>query len=274
MGRFEGVLLVSDFDDTLYGTDLTVSEQDYTAISSFIREGGYFTVATGRAYKTFAPYAGLAPINAPVILSNGSSLYDFQRDQVIYETFLPDRVRLDLDQMAQAIPEIGFEAYSGECVYLHHPNQVTWSHLRRTKAEDGVEERPISEMPLPWCKVILEQQRPVLEQARQYIIERWPEEYELIFSNAVLLEMTQKGSNKGGMVLRLADYLGLSKDRIYCVGDNENDLPMLEISAIPFAPANCAPIVKMWGPRVVRSCDEGCIAEIIGILGKLYPQNK
>ena len=94
--------------------------------------------------------------------------------------------------------------------------------------------------------------------------------YEVIFSNAYLLELTRKGSNKGGMVAYLARYLGIDPKKIYCVGDNQNDIPMLAISAIPFAPSNCAPEVRAWGPRIVGSCDESCIAQIVGILDEVY----
>ena len=270
MGKFDGVLLASDFDDTLYASDATVSLANRIAIEYFIREGGFFTVATGRAHKTFAPHAHLVPINAPVVLSNGSCLYDFQAGRVVYETFLPNRVRQDMIQVAEAFPELGFEAYHAEEVYLHNPNEITWNHLRKTKATDGVMERPIDQIPLPWSKALLEHDRPLLEQVRAYMKQRWDEYYELIFSNAVLLELTEKGSNKGGMVLRLAQLLGVGREHIYCVGDNENDIPMLAVSALPFAPANCAPIVRQWGPRMVSSCDESCIAEIIGILDTMY----
>lgn len=270
MGKFDGVLLASDFDDTLYGTDYTVSPDNCRAIEYFMGEGGYFTVATGRAHRTFAPHAHLVPMNAPAVLSNGSCLYDFQADRVICETFLPDRVRADLMEVAAAIPALGFEAYHGDEVYLHNPNEVTWNHLRKTRALEGAEERPIGEMELPWSKALLEQDRSVLEQVRAYMKARWDEHYELIFSNAVLLELTEKGSNKGGMVLRLADYLGVDHSHIYCVGDNENDLPMLAVSAVPFAPSNCARVVKQWGPRLVGSCDESCIAEIVRILDGIY----
>lgn len=268
MGKFDGVLLASDFDDTLYASTMEVSAENRRAIGYFTGEGGWFTVATGRAHPTFAPHAADAPINCPVVLSNGSGLYDFQQNRMIYETFLPDRARDDLAEVAGAIPELGFEAYHGDDIYLHNPNQVTWSHLSRAGCR-GVE-RPIGEMPLPWSKVILQQRRDVLERVRAYMLERWAEHYEVIFSNAVLLELTRKGSSKGGMVLRLAQYLGVDRAHIYCVGDNENDIPMLAISAIPFAPSNCARIVKDWGPRLVRSCDESCIAEIIEILDKRY----
>ena len=49
MGKFDGVLLVSDYDDTLYNHKLEVSEENRAAIESFIAQGGTFTVATGRA---------------------------------------------------------------------------------------------------------------------------------------------------------------------------------------------------------------------------------
>ena len=55
MGKFEGLLLASDFDDTLYGLDLRVPERNLEALEYFIREGGRFSVSTGRAHRTFAP---------------------------------------------------------------------------------------------------------------------------------------------------------------------------------------------------------------------------
>ena len=45
---------------------------------------------------------------------------------------------------------------------------------------------------------------------------------------------------------------------------------MLAISAIPFAPANCAREVKAWGPRLVRSCEEDGVAEVVEILDGIY----
>ena len=101
LGKFNGVLLVSDFDDTLYGEDMRITRENVEALTYFTREGGTFTVATGRARPNFAPHASHIPINAPVILSNGSALYDFRTGEMIYETFLPDRVREDLQQMAR-----------------------------------------------------------------------------------------------------------------------------------------------------------------------------
>lgn len=269
-GKFTGVLLISDFDDTLYGSDLHVSEENRAAIRSFIERGGLFTVATGRARKTFSPQVEKEkiPLNAPVILSNGATVFDYQTGKLVRRTYLPDRVVEDMLDVCARFPELGFEAYYQNEIYVHNPNIVTHKHMERVGMDYTV--LPIHELPMPLTKIILEQDAPLLLEVQRYMQERVGESYEIIFSNQYLLELTAKGSHKGGSALWLAGYLGVSLEHLYCVGDNQNDLPMLEISRIPFAPQGCSRLVEEWGPRIVRSCDEGCVASVIEILDGLY----
>ena len=50
MGRFRGVLLATDYDDTLYSTNATISPENRQAIEYFVAEGGKFCISTGRSY--------------------------------------------------------------------------------------------------------------------------------------------------------------------------------------------------------------------------------
>ena len=268
MGKFDGVLLVSDFDDTLYGLDLRVCPRNIEALNYFIAQGGRFTVATGRAHTTFAPYVHLAPINAPVILSNGSAIYDFQQDRFLVQTYLDPRAPQDMAALAADIPEIGFEAYHGEEIFVYQANFVTQSHMNRVGGT--YTSCAIAEMPTPWVKVILEQDWPVLQRVQAWLLSHYGDRYEAIFSNRYLLEVTAKGSTKGGMVARVAEHLRIAPEHIYCIGDNQNDIPMLALSAIPFAPANCASEVKEWGARILCHCDDGAVAQAIEILEQRY----
>ena len=268
MGKFEGVLLASDFDDTLVGGSCELSPGNRAALAYFIREGGRFTVATGRARRTFAPYAHTVPLNAPVILSNGALLYDFAAGRTVVDLPLPETAAADLGQLCAVMPQIGVETYHGDDVYIYRPNAHTQRHVERVKTTWT--EMGLAEMPSPWSKAVIQADHDVLLRAQALMLERWPQRYEVIFSNAVLLECTAKTATKGGMVLKLAELLGIRREHIYCVGDNQNDIPMLAVSAIPFAPANCAQAVKDWGATVLGSCDEDCIAQIIGILDLRY----
>ncbi len=269
MGKFDGVLLASDFDDTLYDSTWHIPERNLRALDYFIAQGGRFTVATGRAHTTFAPYFHLAPINAPVILSNGSALYDFQAGKMVLQTFLGPTAREDFQALCTAFPTLGFEAYHGEDIYVYRPNWVTDMHMRKV-GTSYTQCSSIWDMPVPWTKAILQQDHELMVQVRPWLLERFGDRYEAIFSNWYYLEVTEKGSTKGGMVARLAGLLGIAPQNIYCVGDNQNDIPMLELSAIPFAPANSAREVYDWGARILCDCDQGVIGDIVDILDEIY----
>ena len=268
MGKFDGVLLVSDFDDTLYGANRQIPPRNLEALHYFVGQGGRFTVATGRAHRTFAPYVHLSPINAPVVLSNGSALYDFERNVMLEQTFLPESAARDFAALFEAFPSLGMESYHGEDIYVWNPNPITDAHMKKVGTDYAI--CPVEEMPLPWTKAILQQEHPLLRQVQERMLTDWGDRYEAIFSNRYYLEITAKGSTKGGMTALLARRLGIDPTHIYCVGDNQNDIPMLELSVIPFAPSNCAQEVKDWGAQILCSCDEGVMGDIVDILDKRY----
>ncbi len=270
MGKFDGVLLASDFDETLCdGMTNTVPERSLAALRRFMAEGGRFLVATGRAHRTFAPWADKVPMNAPAVLSNGSAIYDFETEQMLWQSFLRPQAADDVEALCRAFPDLGFEAYHGEDIYVHNPNSVTEAHMRKVGA--AYTRAPIREMPQPWTKIIFQQSHGYLERVQAHVLQTLGGHYECIFSSRCLLEFTDKGSTKGQAVLQVAGRLGIAEEHIYCTGDNPNDIPMLKCAAIPFVPGNAAPMVKeVSGARLVCTCAEGAMADIIDILDGIY----
>ena len=74
MGKFTGLLLASDYDNTLTYTEEAlrlcrpmppVSDANQAAIRYFMAEGGIFSVATGRAKPAFEAVADGVPMNGP-----------------------------------------------------------------------------------------------------------------------------------------------------------------------------------------------------------------
>ena len=276
MGKFDGVLLASDYDDTLYDKQGRISRENREAVDYFLREGGVFTVATGRSLRNFTIQMELErlPVNAPVVLANGAAIHDFAAGKTLWQRTLPDTVPGRLAQVCAAYPQVGFEAYhqdpdQGETVYTFRANAATENHLRRCRLT-GIP-RAIEDMPTPWVKVILQHTEPAcLMEVEDYLLRHWAGEHEITISNPYLLEVTAKGANKGLGVQRVARRLGILPDHIYCVGNGINDIPMLAVSAIPFAPADCYDEVKDWGAVLLPSCNESCVAELIRRLDARY----
>ncbi len=284
MGKFDGVLLATDFDDTLFRSNITgaggVSEaekrnepvifgRNQTALEYYLAQGGLFTVATGRACQTFSPYVDRVPMNAPAVLANGAVIFDFQSGQELSHAYLPAHIVPHAQALAADMPELGFETHLGELIYTYRPNEITRRHIHKLGApfvECGFEE-----MPLPWTKLLVQHEsHDYLAQAAAWFEDRHPGQYEAIFSNYHLLEVTDHGATKGGAVLEVARRMGVEREHLYCVGDNQNDIPMLTVAREGFAPQSCAPEVKACGATLVGPCEEGAIADVIEILDKRY----
>ena len=280
MGKFNGVLLASDFDNTLIHTEdclrsglpmPPLSPENRAALEYFMAEGGRFSIATGRALAAFAPIAPLVPFNAPCVVCNGAAIYDWQKQVYLEFSLLEESVLPRAQAVLDAFPTVAVEAYHIEnVIHAVHPNAITRNHEHLTRVAT-VECASMAEVPLPLGKLLFEEQRPVLEQAADFLRRQgWADDYELIFSGSTLLELTGKGANKGGMVLRLAERLGIGREHVYCVGDESNDISMLIAARQGFAPANCVPAVRDCGATIVSDAREGALRDVVELLDKRY----
>lgn len=268
MGKFDGVLIVTDFDGTVYGSVTGMPARNVAAAQSFIQQGGTYTIATGRTYATFAPHHTIIPVNAPVILSNGASVYDFETKTMTTETNLPPTAKEDMIALCTQFPTLGFEAYHASQIFAYRPNQITRQHMEIVGAH--YTECNIDDIPSPWLKVLAQEEHEVLEEVRIHLQKIRPNTYETIFSNPKYLEITQKGVNKGEAVKALAKSKGISMENVYCIGDNENDLPMLACSALLAAPSSSAKVVLDINPQLLCTCEEGALGDLVEILEKKY----
>ena len=280
MGRFDGVLLASDFDNTLIYTEEALirgepvpplPERNRQALEHFMAEGGRFAVSTGRALAAFVKYADQVPMNAPGVVCNGAAIYDFAKGEYLVTALLDERARERGQQVLEAFPQAAVEAYHiDNVIHAVHPNEITRHHEHLTKV--GVTEAPsLLDVPLPLGKLLFEADHETLLKIRDFLTDRgWGGDYELIFSGQSLLEMTAKGANKGGMVRRLAELLGIPREHVYCVGDEANDLPMLQWAAEGFAPANCIPAVRDSGATLVSHALDGALSDVVELLERKY----
>ena len=280
MGKFDGVLLASDFDNTLIYTEGALragtpmpplSEKNRTALEYFMAEGGRFAIATGRALPAFIRFAAEVPMNAPGVVCNGASLYDFQAEAYLENALLDERIHVWGQALLDRFPQVAVEAYHiNNTIYAVRPNAITRQHEHLTKVA-VTEADSLTEVPQPLGKLLFEAEHDDLLALEAEMREQgYAEDYELVFSTPVLLELTAKGANKGGMVRRLAKRLGISMEHVYCVGDEANDIPMLTVAAQGFAPANCKDVVRQCGATVVSDAEHDALADVIAILDAKY----
>ena len=185
--------------------------------------------------------------------------------------FLDADIYDHVDALLARFPGLCFEIYHDDRrIHVLHPNDYTRNHEHLTRAKTE-EVKDFREVDLPIIKLLFEEEKPLLEQVRDFIVsQEWGKRYELIFSSDHLLELTRRGATKGGMILKLAKLLGVARKGHLLhrrPQQRHSDARGLEIG---FAPENAIPEVKEWGAHIVCHCKDGALADVVEILNHRY----
>lgn len=267
MGIFDGVLLASDFDGTLACDGAVVAQRDANAIKYFIAQGGRFTVSTGRTYQGFHLYSP-EYINAPVLLCNGTMLYDYKAEKVCFCNPIDEYGIEPVRELLRNFPECAIEIYPFNKTFAINPNETVDRHITGQDISYSVISDP-AESVFPWIKAMIEAGKN--SQAVQgFLEEKKFSGIKYIPTRGNYVELIACGNDKGTGLMRLAETLGISPEHVYAAGDGYNDHEMLKAAHAGFVPVSGDTQLKAAAQYTVRSNNDGCIENVIEILSGIY----
>ena len=273
MGIYSDILLTVDFDRTLTGPDSSVPERNLEAIRYFMENGGAFTVNTGRSIPMAANnIIGKIPVNAPLLLYNGSADYDTETGKLT--RFIP--IPLDPAQVLTDIqcrfPTLNVEVQSAIGHHLLHKD-AGWEGYCQNNRCDWSYITPDT-MPQPFVKFALNgefrqntvasmyettpEEAALFDQAEEYIREQYGQAVDTFRACARILDIHAKGTGKLNAARALQKKLG--KKYLVCVGDAANDLSMLRGADAAYCPGD-AEIAHLF--ENVCPCGDGAVADVI-----------
>ena len=272
MGIYSDVLLTVDFDRTLTAPDSTIPARNIEAIEYFMDNGGVFTVNTGRSVPMYSSKIDLVPVNAPLLLYNGSAAYDKEKREFTFATPIDLPMIETLRKTMELFPDCAVELQGQAAHYLFEENKGWASYNIHNDCPFIFCD--VTEAPGPFLKFTLYGQfRDVTvadlyngtpaEFARFDEIER---ELAAVFGDKCvafraanrIIDVHAKGVSKAGSARRLQAELG--RKILVCVGDGENDVTMMEDADYAFCPGDA--IIRDRFENVC-SCAEGAVADVI-----------
>jgi hypothetical protein len=91
---------------------------------------------------------------------------------------------------------------------------------------------------------------------------------EYVARDLTIVDVLNHGCSKGHAVARWARHRGLSRDQVMAIGDNYNDVEMLEFAGVPVIMGNACPELKRAGWAVTSDNDrDGVAAAIEQVIG-------
>ena len=244
MARYDGILLCSDLDGTLRNSKGEISEENIEAIKYFCDNGGLFTLCTGRSpsYAKELCQKGLT-INTALIALNGAMIYDLVTDEILYENPIDKTDFFDIDKFIE-----DNRRYISGAIFHSLDTKDSYAEIGEEKL----------------YKIVFVSETAEDSKNLRTLIERQSKgRYFLTNSWDVGLELLAKNSTKGECLLRIREHISGRINKTVCVGDYENDIPMLKAADLSYAVGNALPEVRNVADRITVTNNENAIARII-----------
>ena len=271
MGKFDGIVILTDLDGTFLSSTSGVVERNIRAIEYFKSEGGRFSLATGRMHynlESLIPHVD-SLTKAPAILCNGTYLYDFASGTIVAEQFMDADLALAAAlYVHENFTDIRLRVSRHEG-YLLFEEDAYSLHELLGYGIDTYEVMPAAEWNgSRWYKMVLSGTAERVNALEAALKQQFPGVFEYNRSRATSLELQMKGTNKASLLNELRHVLQHDgcPCRIYVCGDYENDRAILEAADVAVCPDNALPEIKAICRLCLCSNDDGVVADLVEAL--------
>lgn len=270
MALFSDILLTVDYDRTLTDTNGQVPQRNLEAIRYFMDNGGAFTVNTGRSLPQSADILRNVPMNAPFLCYNGGLAIDGEKIIFQYPIDLP--LEETLQGVCKAFPDLNVDLH-GVSAHVGFQPVGCWNTYYAARkcnyflSGEGKDYGPFLKFNVygelrddTFYQVFSGTPEEIsqIDEAEKWIKQTYGHKIVVFRAGARVLNIHAAGVSKIRAARDLQNRLG--RKILVCVGDAENDLPMLEGADYAFSPSDSA-MAKRF-PNVCP-CDEGAIADVI-----------
>ena len=265
-------LIGIDVDGTLLDSGGRFPQANRDAIHAAVEAGVHVALVTGRSYPFARPVADGLPANLTLIVSNGAverGMDGSTRARRLLDKNVA-RTVLDANAGHRAATALVFDRdVHGQIVF----ETMDWSHpgrkgywarnksliARRVPLEDALTEDPIQVMFNGSFLAMRALADEIRAQAHAVTVSLT----EYVDRDFSLVDITSPAATKGHALESCARALGLAREQVMAIGDNFNDLEMLEYAGTPVVMGNAVEPLKTRGFHETGRHDEAGVAQAI-----------
>ncbi|SFP91942.1 hypothetical protein SAMN02910358_00081 [Lachnospiraceae bacterium XBB1006] len=256
-----------DLDGTLLTDEKTVCQRNQLAIEKAMYQGHHVITTTGRPLESAiigAKNAGLQRPGCYILSYNGGLIYECASQRTLYEETLSMKC---VENMFKKAREVGIhiQAYCQGKVWCEQDSE----EVRHYHANGKMPYEVHRDVP----KELTENTRKLIaisfdhEKLKEFQMETrtvWEKDADTLFSTPFYLEILPKGVSKGNGIRRMAKILSFDMEQTIAIGDEENDISMIEAAHLGVAMSNAIAKAKEAANYVTKADNNaGGVAEVI-----------
>ena len=267
-------LIAIDIDGTLLNSSFQVSAADLRALQSAHQRGVEIALVTGRRHQFALPVASSLGVSVTLISSNGA-IINSSDGAVVHRNFLTLETARDVVRQMAGFRENTVLTFDRERkgalvvettefldVALSRWMQKNSEYLEVIQPlEDSLTEPPVQ---LTFCGSVgrmREAQELLLDPALAPRITVLRTQYDV--RDLCIVDVLNRGCTKGDGLRRWAEYRGIDRRQVMAIGDNYNDIEMLEFAGVPVVMGNACDELKQNGWMVTLENNHSGVAHAL-----------
>ena len=265
-------LITIDVDGTLVTPLKRLTKENISAIERAKNAGIHIALVSGRPFHSMIDLnkrLGLDKKGHFTICQNGSYVFDNFSQKPMFGTFQSPS---DLVKVAKLLENyrLDISAMDGENFYSNKKRANIY-----TKIDAKIHKMPIKLVDYENLPEDMEFGRFMVLGSKGEIkrfIENMPEEiknnYYPVQTAPFLVEIMNKNTNKGYAISQMADKLGYKMEEVMAIGNEKNDIPMLEAAGFAVAMGNAVDELKKHADYITKSNLKSGVGHAIDMLLK------
>lgn len=267
-------LFAMDLDGTSLDSNSILQEKTINALKKLDENGIKFVFTSGRATPSVRYLMESTGIDNPLVTNNGALAF-INKENLIYQNPLKYEEVEELINFSQE-NKLFFQFYDLDTYYSNRMCPERFNHLEKDstygmnyQVNFSFSTKPLKELKLRKnsafkFQIFLDKND---SNKLSTILEKVSEmELYATTSSYGMIEIMQKNVNKFNGLSEISYLLGISKEEMAAIGDQDNDIPMLENVGISFAMGNAIDKVKEISDFVVSTNDEFGLVDAINIV--------
>lgn len=264
-------LVAIDLDGTLLTDDKQLPQANIDAIHQAIQAGVQVVICTGRTLPGVREIMAQLPFDGEddfLILQNGSVTHRLHNLEIVDQVTLSSQARAALLDFARVFDEEGAQlvAFDQEGMMLISQYEANDLVISDSKALST----PITPFTADeflafegFNKAMVLGEPDVLDSLKDRLPSELFDHYSPVRSQPIIAEFLVKGVSKASGLKTLAQRLGIDAEHVMAIGDQLNDLEMLEWAGLGVAMGNAVAGIQEVADVVTGSNEEAGVAQAI-----------
>lgn len=258
-------LIATDLDGTLLDKNRIIHKENVKPIKKALEKGVKIVMCSGRPHSSINEYEKELGLNVEGnygIGLNGSILFDSYSKKFLFNLKLDKSITIKiLEEIKQFnLPTIVF---TDDLLVSNIYNEELENYKVNFTTKIEIRE-DLTTFNQEALKVIVIGEYNKLKEIQDYTQEKLGNECNIYFTQVNFLEFTNKEAHKGSALKSLAKHLGIDMKEVIAVGDNYNDITMIQEAGLGVAVANAEQALKDVADYVTtNNNNEGVLKEVI-----------